>query len=189
MKNYMGTLALAVLAGLSFYLVGCGNDSVGKNNVVALKVNNAVTTIEEFNALITKEAYVDPEMDLTAETRDQFVEYLIGKELMIDEAVQLKLDREDKFIKTIEKYWESTLIRDLLAMKAEEFKKQVLITDDEIKACYIKYQARFGPLEQSKEEIRDTLCSQKLEVKMEEWTSKLRESADITVNDALINGN
>ena len=129
-------------------------------------------------------------MDLTDETRDRFVEYLIRKELMIDEAVRMELDRKKNFIKTIERYWESTLIRNLLDIKSAELAKLVLITDDEINAYYDKNKDDFdAPLPQVMDNIRGILRTQKLEVKLEDWTRSLRKSADIFINEALISGN
>jgi len=168
---------------LAFTFFGCGLDVSSENNDVVIQVNNSKISLEEFNEMIQSEVYSDPELDLTNESRDQFINYLVRKELMIQEAVRLKLDRKKNFIRTIEKYWESTLIRNLLDLKSEEMKKKVLITDDELKQYYADHKTTFNQsFAEAKNPIRSILESRKLETRMEEWTTGLRESADIKIN-------
>ncbi len=168
---------------LAFTFFGCGLDVSSENNDVVIQVNNSKISLEEFNEMIQSEVYSDPELDLTNESRDQFINYLVRKELMIQEAVRLKLDRKKNFIRTIEKYWESTLIRNLLDLKSEEMKKKVLITDDELKQYYADHKTTFNQsFAEAKNPIKSILESRKLETRMEEWTTGLRESADIKIN-------
>jgi len=108
MGNYRQKLIAAALTAFVLFL-GCGSDfSSGKKDIL-IQINNSKILLEEFNDLIKIDAYTDPEMELTDETRDQFIEYLICKELMIQEAARLKLDSKKDFIQTIEKYWEASL--------------------------------------------------------------------------------
>ncbi|MEH0019748.1 MAG: hypothetical protein V6Z89_08845 [Desulfobacter sp.] len=173
-------------ATLSLGLFACGPDASIEAEDVAIKVNNAVVTTEEFNELIKLEAYVDPEMNLSDESRRQYVEYLIRKELMIQEAMRMKLDRKASFIKTIEKYWESTLVRKLLDLKTEELRKKILITDDEMAAYYAENKDAFGqPYEAVKESIKQILESDRVQKKLEDWSRELQETAEITVNPSL----
>jgi hypothetical protein len=166
-------------------LSGCSSeDSSARSGdtEVLVKINNSIITLEEFNELIKFEADVDPELDLTAESRNRFLEYLIRKELMIQEASRLKLNRKKVFIRTIERYWESTLIRNLLDQKTKEFKRKILITEDDIKTYYSTNKSRFDhPLEVVRDEIRSILESKELEKQLEQWTMNLRKSAKIEI--------
>jgi SurA-like N-terminal domain len=197
MRNHCGTLVLAVLIALFFFLTGCGSstgsepDSAKKkgaeNNDIVLQINNCKISLSEFNDLIKFESYADPEMDLTADTRDQFIDYLVRKELLIQEAARLKLDSKDAFVQTIERYWEATLIRNLLDLKAVELKKEILITHGEIDAYYQKNKAHFiQPFELEKEKIKCLLESKALEIKLEKWIKSLRDSAAVKVNRTLL---
>ena len=190
MKHYCGIFVLAVLSTLLVCISGCGSASEPEQKDIVIQVNNSKISLEEFNDLMKFEAYADPEMDLTADTRSQFINYLVRKELLIQEAANLKLDSKRDFIRTIEKYWEATLIRNLLDLKAAELKKKVLITNDEIRAYYMKNKEEFGqPYEAVQENIKKNLESRKLEAEIEAWTLGLKKSADITINDDLIRGN
>ena len=108
---------------------------------------------------------------------------------MIQEANRLKLDRKEEFVRTIQTYWESTLIRHLLDLKTEEFKKMILVTEEEIDDYYAENKDWFDGL--PKTEVRDqiiqTLTSQKLSARIEEWTDSLRRNAEIIIDPQLIN--
>jgi len=166
-------------------LPGCSSeDSSARsgNTDVLVKINDSIITLEEFNELIKFEAKVDPELDLTAESKNRFLEYLIRKELMIQEASRLKLNREKEFIRTIEKYWECTLVRNLLDLKTKELKRKILITEDDIETYYSTNKSRFDrPLEGVRDEIRSILESKELEERLEQWTMDLRKYADIEI--------
>ncbi len=178
-----------VILGIGVLLLGlvaCNPDNSVDTKDVAIKVNNAVVSTEEFNEMIKLEVYADPEMSLSDENRKRYVEYLISKELMIQEAMRLKLDRNKNFIKTIETYWEATLIRKLLDSKTAELKKEILVTEDEIKAYYTANKDEFGePYEEFKETIKSILESRHLKERLDAWTLSLRDSADITINQNL----
>ncbi len=186
MKSLFNMPAVVGIGVLLLGLVACGPDTLVDTKDVAIKVNNAVVSTEEFNEMIKLQAYSDPEMNLSDEDRKRFVEYIVSKELMIQEAMRLKLDQKKNFIKTIEQYWESTLIRKLLDLKTAELRKQVLVTEDEMKAYYTANKDEFGePYDESKETIKSILESQHLKEILDAWTFSLRDSADITINQTL----
>ncbi len=167
-------------------LVACSPDNSVDTKDVAIKVNNAVVSTKEFNEQIKAAVYYDPEMSLSDENRKRYIEYLISKELMIQEAMRLKLDRNKNFIKTIETYWEATLIRKLLDSKTAELKTKILVSEEEMKAYYAANKDEFGePYEEFKETIKSILESQHLEERLDAWTLSLRDSADITINQTL----
>ena len=172
---------------LIFTLTGCGSDTLSEKKEIVIQVNDSKIDLEEFNNLLKFEAYADPELELTVESRDRFIDYLVHKELMIQTAAQLKLDQKPDFVRTIEKYWESTLIRNLLDLKTEELKKKILITDEAIEQYYARNKDELeGPLAEVKEAIKKNLESEKLQEKMEEWTQDLKKAADIQINKKLI---
>jgi len=177
-----GLLAVCTLSGLS----GCGSGPSGEDSDTAIQVNDVTISTEEFNDMIKLQAYSDPEMNISRETRQEYVDYLIRKELMIQEAIRLKMDRKEAFIKTIETYWESTLIRRLLDYKTAELRKKILITEDEIQAYYVQHKDEFGqPYDRVTPAIKSVLESKSLERELEAWTKGLRAGAKIRVDPSL----
>ncbi len=180
-------LGAVVLIAMLFWTAGCSNTGdagkdAGKGNIVA-SINDYSITLSEFNTLIKQETEADPEFDLTQDNTAEFLDYLIRKQLLIQEAAKLKLDREEDFIRTIERYWESTLIRNLLTLKTEEMKKKVLVTDNEILAYYNENRDETSPpLTEIKDDLRQQLETQKNQALIEAWTRSLKESATIKKN-------
>lgn len=165
---------------------GCSENLPSETKEIVLQVNDSKLTLEEFNDLLKFEANIDPEMYLNRDNRDQFIDYLIQKELLIAEASRLKLDREQNFIKTIEKYWESTLIRNLMEYKSNQLQKKVLITEEEAQAYYKNHTDRFDmPFAKAKARIKKILESKEIEKRIEQWTESLRQKATIKISKTL----
>jgi hypothetical protein len=184
----MKTMCKFLVPGLLIlFLAGCGSSPALEKKEIVIQINDSKISLEEFNELLKLEVYADPEMELTTECRDKFIDYLVRKELMIQNAALLKLDRKPEFVRTIEKYWESTLIRNLLDLKSEELKKKVLITDKAIEQYYAQNIDEFElPLTEEKENIKKILECEKLQEKMKEWSQGLKVAADIKIDKQLI---
>ena len=187
-RDAVRACAPAVLIFLSLVFAGCGSDPVPAAKESVIQVNNWGISLAEFNDLLRFEIYADPEIDLTRDSRAAFIDYLIQKELMIQEAARLKLDRKEEFVRTIQTYWESTLIRHLLDLKTEEFKKMILVTEDEIDDYYAENKDWFDgvPTAEVREQITQSLTSRKLSARMDEWTDSLRQNAQIIIDPQLI---
>ena len=178
-------LAVLILAGLP----ACNRAPETPGNKIVLKVNGSEISIREFNEQIKLDAYTDPEMDVTRETRERFADYLVQRELMLQEAMKLELDKNERFVKTIERYWESTLIRNLLDVKTAELKRDILVNREEIEKYYLGHKEEFSrSFEEEKERIQSILEARQLEKKLEDWTRQLKAAADVTVNNGYING-
>ena len=187
MKPSVFNLSTRVFLLLALLLLGagCTANTPPESETIVLQVNDSAITLPEFNEMLKFSAYADPELEITEQTRDDFVQYLIRRQLMIQEAARLKLDRKNEFVMTIQTYWESTLIRNLMDLKSQELKQHVLVTEDEITRYYTENKDRFDtPPEEAREQIRTILTSKKIEEKLEQWALDLREKADIRINTA-----
>lgn len=172
---------------LIFSLTGCGSDTSQEQKEIVIQVNDSKICLEEFNELVKFETYADPDLKLTDENRDKFIDYLVTKELMIQHASLINLDRKPEFILAIEKYWESTLICNLLDLKSEELKKKILITDGAIGQYYTQNKDEFErPLAEVKDDIKKIIEREKLEEMLKEWTEGLKQGADIKIDKEMI---
>lgn len=182
--------AVLLSAFIGMLSTGCGNEgtsseAMSKENI-ALEINGNIITMEEFTALIRLENAVNPEFDLTPDKQKEFINYLIRREVLIREASRRELDRENDFLRTIERYWESTLIRNLMTRKSQELKKCVLVLDTDIKAFYEANKTdTTPPLETVKEEIRNQLLTEKINERIAGWEQALVQSAKIYKNPQL----
>jgi hypothetical protein len=91
-------------------------------------INDYHLTLDEFQDQLAAELKLEKDFKLTEEAKREFLEGLIRKELLIQEAKRLKLDRKEKFVRAIERYWESTLIRDIMDLKGKEIAKKIFVS-------------------------------------------------------------
>jgi len=182
-------LLLAMAMGLAVMaMIGCSETPRDKGPVL-VHINDLAISLEEFETKLVAELEFDEEYKLTHEARRAFLEQLVRKELLIQEARRLELDRRDKFIKAIERYWESTLIRDLMEVKGEAFASRAYVSEEEIVARYERTRKtgkQLPALDEVRTEIRRVLVEEKKEKKMADWLNELHDKADIRIDQALL---
>ena len=159
------------------------------NREILVRINDYKLTTDEFKKLFVEEMAFDSEFKPTRSAREEFLEGLIRKELLINEAVKLKLDRKEAFIRSIEKYWEATLIKELLELKNKEIQETTYVTQEEIEREYIRMKKEEGidlPLENLSGDIRDRLDEKKKQQLIEKWMSELRNKAKVEINSTYL---
>lgn len=192
MRKFTGLLlapALLLCMGIAVAgLVSCSGEQ-GEDGEVLARINDFSLTYEEFKKQLAEDLAYNPESTLDEPFRKEFLERLVRKELLIQEASRLNLDRREEFIRAIERYWESTLIRDLLALKSEEIKKSTLVSDAEVRARYqdrVVQNPDTPPLEELRDEITAELAREKETRALDEWIESLKDGAEIVVDEELL---
>jgi peptidyl-prolyl cis-trans isomerase C len=112
-------------------IAGCERKPEGP---VAVQINERAITLEEFKAEVDKSLAIDPEFTGTPEDREGLIEELITRELLIQEAMRLGLDREAEFRRQIRKYYEQTLVEELMHAKLGDI--TVDVSEEEIEERY-----------------------------------------------------
>ena len=152
-------------------------------------INEYRLSLASFQRELAAELELEKDYKLTEQAKREFLDSLISRELLIQEAVRRKLDREEAFVKAIEKYWESTLIRDLLALKGREISATIVVTQEEIESRYqtlLKASPEIGPLtEEMQVQLRQELIATKKSKRLGTWIDRLRDQAAIEVNEDL----
>lgn len=92
----------------------------------ALIINERVITIDEFNKLYSSQP---PHL----REKDDFINSLITKELLIQESQKEGIDKEEPFRKSIQNFYEQSLIKQLLDRKFASL--QITISDNELNRC------------------------------------------------------
>ncbi len=175
---------LLILLSLSFF--SCSKGESEENKILA-GINNYELTYDEFQLQLAQE--LDRDLKLTKEIREEFLEQLIRKEVLIQEAVRLKLDRKEKFVRAIERYWESTLIRDLLETKGKEISQRILIPQETIAAHYAEMKKKDETLlhlSKLQDEISKELKEMEKTRMLREWINGLEKKANIHINQKLL---
>jgi len=173
---------------LFLHLFSCTQEQAKEDKILA-EINDYNLIIDEFQYQLAVELEMYEDFKLTKEVKKEFLEELIRKELLIQEAKKLKLDGKKKFIRAIERYWESTLIRDLVEIKGEEISNRILISREEIETCYNdmkKPRKKLPLLAELREKIAEGLKEKKKTRMLKEWIDDLRKNARIEINEELL---
>ena len=106
-------------------LSGCGR-GYDPDKTVA-RINNYYMSIDDFKSDLGT-VYVNEQGVLSDE---EVLELAIRREVLVQEAQKHGLDREKTFMKTIERYWKQTLIKELLDRKSREISQKQGLSDAE----------------------------------------------------------
>lgn len=173
---------------LSFSLFCCSQEQTEKKEILA-KINDYELTLKDFEIQLGDELEMDQDFKLTREARKEFLDQLIRKELLIQEAKRLKLDRRNSFVRTIERYWESTLIRDLMELKGREINKRTLVSQEETESRYEKMKQSdpdLAPFKDMREKIAGQIKEEKKRKRLVDWINELRKDSKIEIDQKLL---
>ena len=169
-------------------LLSCNGKDRDDTQAVAT-INGLELTLDEFQSRLAEELELENDYKLTSEARKEFLESLIRKELLIQKAKELNLDKEEAFIRAIERFWEATLIKDLIDLKGKEITKKIVISQEEVKARYdlmIEEDNDHPPLAEVEKSITKELKEIKKTKKLREWIDSLRKEASVNINTQLL---
>ena len=181
-------LLFPFLLALSFSLFCCSQEQAEKKEILA-KINDYELTLKDFEFQLVDELEMDQDFKLTREARKEFLDQLIRKELLIQEAKRLKLDRRKNFVRTIERYWESTLIRDLMDLKGKEISKRTVVSQEEVESRYEKMKKSdpgLAPFKDMQEKIAGQIMEEKKRKRLVAWINELRKDARIQIDRELL---
>ncbi len=183
-RGLLYLLLFSLLAGLL-----CCTQEKAEDKKILCRINGYNLPVKDFQLQLAEELELDSEFKLTNKAKQDFLEELIRKELFIQEARKLKLDRKDKFVSAIERYWESTLIRDLMDLKCEEINKRITVSEEEIDSRYTemkKLDNGLPPLAEIHDQVRDGIKEEKKTRTLEKWADDLRSKAIVEIKQDLL---
>lgn len=169
-------------------LAACSEADKPEGEVIA-RINDYELTLDEFNKRLAEEARYYDHLNMDRSVRASYLDQAIRKELLIQEAVKRKLDRKEKFMRSIERFWENTLIRDVLEQESEELSKAVYVSEEELEEAYDRIKERdpkAPPFEEMKDKIKERIYDEKVTSAIDHWIETLRKEATIELNKELL---
>ncbi len=180
MKNRLYLTVFLVISLFLCVFYGCGSKQpVGK---IAVKINDYPLTAEEFNELFIASGISED----TPQAREAFLDNLITRKLLLQEAQREGLDKQEDFLKSIENFWEQSLLKIVIDKKIKEVSDGINVGEEEIKAHYTKWAEANPDSGKSFDEMHDTIKWQILRQKqaavLNKWVKQLRDQARIKIN-------
>ncbi|MFH1457704.1 MAG: hypothetical protein ABIG31_00860 [Candidatus Omnitrophota bacterium] len=168
---------------LSIILCACWGCS--KKEKVAIRIGDISITASEFNDAF-EEGRFQSGMELS---RKDFLDATIVRKLILKEAEDLGLDSDPQVLKSLQIFWEQTLLKLALARKINEITVPINITDEEIIAFYEENKDEdFAGKEFSdiRNEIKLVLFRKKQQQALREWTDNLHNKKRIVIDYQLL---
>jgi len=173
---------------LTFFFAGCSRKSNEREPVIAT-VNKELISLRDFQEDIAIRSKQNPSYQITPQTVKEQLDTAIDRKLMIQEAMKMGLTNNEDFVRTIQTFWEQTLIRELIEAKSHEWEDRLFITEDEISDYYeeiTKKSDNVPPLKSIYDQLKKVILEQKKTDALDEWLSMVRKRAVINVDEKLI---
>jgi hypothetical protein len=157
---------------------------------VLTTVNDFKLTVSEFQSLLAADIDIDRDMKITDPVKKEYLNRIIQKQILIQEAKRLNFDQKPKFIRTIERYWEATLIRDLMENKGHEIEKETIVTQEEVQRYYNEMEKKgtvLQPLPEIDQDLIKQIREEKKTAMFQKWIEELKREARIHTNEELLN--
>jgi hypothetical protein len=177
------TLFVILSVALITIITSCGGQKQHEDAVAT--VNGAPVLLKEFQKDLAIYANRNPDFKLDAKSVEDHLDMFIDKQLMIQEAMKMGLAEDERFLETIKRFWEQTLIRELIDAKSMEWRDKLFVTEDEIQRYYEEIKPGSGPkppLKDVHDEIKASLLEQRKQKAMDEWLKEIRKSAAIKID-------
>ena len=175
-----------IIAVLSM-IAGCDSVKHKKNqDEFLIKINNYTITFKEFLSEFKDSAYASGD---TPESRKEFLNLIIRKKLILQDAQARGLDKDKEFLKTIERFWEQSLLKRAIDTKSREIASSVTVSDPEIEELYKKLQEvgkADKPYDKMYSQIKLSIAKAKESQIMNNWVSELSRKANIVINNNFI---
>ena len=169
---------------ISFLALGCAKKPLSE--AAAVRVNDYSLTASEFNELFL-EVKVQEDTSLA---RQKFLGNLIMRKLLLQEAQREGLDKQKDFLKSIENFWEQSLLKIVIDRKVKEVSKDITVTDKELEDYYNKWLKDNPGTTKTFDEIRKTiklpLLRKKQTMAVNTWIDSLKSKANIAVDKKAI---
>ncbi|MDB4349536.1 SurA N-terminal domain-containing protein [Omnitrophica bacterium] len=152
---------------------------------IAVRISDYSITAGEFNELFS-----DVSAEDTPEARDAFLDNLITRKLLLKEAQKMGLDREKDFLKSIESFWEQSLLKIVIDKKISDVSQTISISNQEVEEYYRNW-ARENPdniktLDEMRDIMRWQLSNKKRGTALGSWVEELKDEASIEIDKKAI---
>lgn len=176
------------LVVVGMFVWGCTSQP-SPDEKTLVTINEFHLKSSEFQRLLAMDMERDRDFKLTDASKMAYLNEIIQKEVLIQEAKRLKLDRKANFIRTIERYWEATLIRNLMELRGAEIEQRIVVSQTEIRGHYDELKQKsqgLAPLVDIEKDLINEIKEAKKTAMFKTWVDELRGDAKVQINNELL---
>jgi hypothetical protein len=154
---------------------------------VVAKVNNYQIYLSEFEEGFAASPYAARTDKLLA--RQEYLSSMVDRKLILQDAQKKNIDKEKEFLKSIERFWEQSLLTVAVGNKTVELSKAVKVREQDVRKIYDEM-VRDGITTKAYEEIYSQIkwqAQKQVEAaKLNEWIDGLRKGSTVQINEDLL---
>ncbi|MBL7070777.1 MAG: hypothetical protein ISS26_01230 [Candidatus Omnitrophica bacterium] len=176
-------IVVSVILSLS---AGCARQP--RSEKVVATVNDYSMSVEDFNYESKEIFRMGKVIGDTPNTKEDILDALIVKQILLQEAQRQDLDKDKEFMRSIELYWEQTLLKNLLRGKYAELHKKTTVFEEEIVEHYnLLAPEERRPMSEMRDSIVREIRSGKEKKLLDEWIGQMRLKSRIRINRGVLN--
>jgi hypothetical protein len=171
---------------ITLFLVGLACARQPSPEKIAVRIGDYTLTAGEFDELFSDLKGADD----TPESRELFLKNLITRKILLQEAQRMGLDKQKDFLRSIENFWEQSLLKLIIDKKTKDISSSITVSEPEIEDHYNKWALENPEDPKTLEELRDIIRWQLLREKqnsvIDSWVQELKSGAKITIDKKAI---
>ena len=165
-------------------ICGCGH--ADKKPPAAIKIGDINITADEYRDAFKNSPYFSIG---TPESKKEFLDNFIARMLILREADRTGMDKNPEFLKSVQLFWQQSLIKMMVDRKIKEISVHIRINESEIKDYYqANKDTEFKGQEMPAvyDQIKWVLFNKKQKALLDEWLDSLRARSKVSVNNKLL---
>ena len=174
-----------VILFLAIAVSGCARPQPPKETIA--RVNDYEITVDEFEEGFAASPYASRTDKLQA--RREVLSSLVERKLILQDAQKKNIDKDKEFLRSIEHFWEQSLLTVALGTKTQELSRSVQVREQDVRRIYdgmVKDGITTKPFEDVFPQIKWQAQKQVEAQLLGEWIDGLRKGAAISVDEALL---
>ncbi|MFA6217715.1 MAG: hypothetical protein WDL87_08725 [Candidatus Omnitrophota bacterium] len=172
--------SVVFMAFLVLIFIGC----VQKEKP-AITIGNIEVSAKEFD-----DAFKSSGFAVNGEGRKkEFLEFFISRKLILQDSESLGLDKDPQFLRSVQLFWEQSLLKLALSRKINELAVGARVDDNLIKNYYEQYKEKeFSNKELAEvyDQIKWVLFKLQEKKALQNWTETLRKKSPVAIDYALL---
>jgi hypothetical protein len=169
------------IAVLFLVLCAAGCEPREEKKPVVIKIGGIQVTADEFNEAYERSMFVPGESNLT---KKEFLDTFVKRRLLLREAEKLNLHTDERFLKSVEYFWQQSLLKLVIDRQLKEISAKTDVTEKDVRDYYEANKANFGgkTYEEKRERIKFMLLREKQQKALEDWMDGLKNNTNVTVD-------
>ena len=167
-------------------LCGCGRATDKKSP--SIKIDNIKISANDYEDAFQNSSFAASD---TPESRKEFLDTFISRMLILRQAQRTGMDKDPEFLKSVERFWQQSLVKMVLDKKIKELSSHVRVDDTEVKSYYqANKNSEFAGQELSVvyDKIKWTILNKKQQALLNDWLDSLRVNTKIDMDTKFLQG-